>query len=171
MADFQIGGVAYQSKMMDGETQTLVLKRLLPAFTALIGAAPSLKSVATPAATPAPDSEASADPDDADEDESTANRTHDLLMPVARELAGLHDRDVQFIISACLAVTSRQAAGGGVGWAPVIQRGGIVQDQNDARFITRLTIAWRVLGENFGEMLASFGLDIEALTKVAPKAA
>ena len=91
-------------------------------------------------------------------------------MPVARELAGLHDRDVQFIVGACLAVTSRQSSGGGIGWVPVIQRG-TVQDETDAKFITRLTIAWHVLGENFGDMLSSFGLDIEMLTKVAPKAA
>ena len=165
MADFQIGGVAYQSRLMDGETQTLVLKRMLPAFTALVGAAPSLKI----AAVPVEPVEGTETPAENDADDSTASRAHDLLMPVARELAGLRDSDVNFIIMACLTVTSRQAAGGGVGWVPVIQRGGTVQDQNDARFITRLTIAWHVLGENFGEMLASFGLDIETLTKVAPK--
>ena len=162
MADFQINGVDYQSKLMDGETQTFVLKRMLPAFTALIGATPKLNGAVVPKAEPVEGD------DEAEEVEDTGNRMHDLLMPVARELAALTDKDVGFILNACLDVTSRRAAGGGIGWAAVRQKG-MLQDQNDAKFKTRLTIAWHVLGENFGQMLASFGLDMTAIAAAAPK--
>ena len=148
MADFQIGGVAYQSRLLDGGTQTAVLKRMLPVFAALMGCREDLLP-------PEPG-------------ESLPDDLLERLMPVARELASLADADVEFIIAAALDVTSRQAAGGGIGWAKVRQNG-LVQDQNDAKFITRLTIAWHVLSENFAEMLSSFGLDAEAISKAAPK--
>lgn len=159
MANFSINGTSYQSRLMDGETQTLVLKRLLPAFTALVGIAPDLGEAAS--------ATSAAEPSDATE--SASKRISGVLMPVIRELADLDGADVQFIMNACLDITKRQASGGGVGWVDVRQRG-LVQDRNDDSFKTRLTIVWHVLGENFGEMLASFGLDISALTKVGPQA-
>ena len=150
MADFTVKGVAYQSRLLDGETQTLVMKRLLPTFTSLISIKDDLGAVST-------------------EDDSgltLRERMSQALMPVARELAAIPDRDVQFILEACLDVTSRQVAIG-TGWVAVRQRGQ-VQDQNDTKFATRLMIAWHVLAENFGEMLTFFGVDLTALQGAAP---
>lgn len=154
MAEFSIGGVAYQSRMMDGEVQTLVLKRLLPTFTTLVGCAPALRGaeVAEPAG---------------EEAATPAISPQDILLPVARELASLSDGDVQFILNACLQVTQRQVANA-QGWVPVVQRGNVQHDA-DTKFATRLQIAWHVLAENFGEMLGSFGLDVDRLAQAAPK--
>lgn len=154
MADFLIAGVHYQSKTMDAETQIFVIKRLLPTFTALVGAKPLLDAPLDGAEEPAGEGE----PDGA------APSLHDLLMPVARELARISDADTAFILNACLDVTRRQAVNG-VGWVGVRQRG-IIQDQADAKFMTRLTIAYHVLAENCAEMLGSFGLDMARLASV-----
>lgn len=146
MADFTINGVAYQSKMIDGQKQIHVMKRLLPAFTALAGVATGLvRPELVGGEEPAPDTE----------------RLAFVLAPVARELAALSDDDVDFVLNACLDVTSRRLAVG-VGWAPVRQNG-FVQDQADSRFVTRLSIAWNVIGENFADMFASFGIDVQSL--------
>ncbi|MDR3488814.1 MAG: hypothetical protein P4M05_28415 [Bradyrhizobium sp.] len=157
MANFSVNGTAYQSRIMDGETQTLVLKRMLPVFAALMSCRGALKE----AGLPAPDDDTSTEMTVADR----AANSRDILMPVARELAALSDADVKFIVDACIDVTKRQL-GTGVGWADVRQRG-LIQDQSDNLFITRLTIAWHVVGENFAEMLKSFGVDVADLVKTA----
>ncbi|WP_158810467.1 phage tail assembly chaperone [Beijerinckia sp. L45] len=158
MANFQIAGISYQSRVMDGETQTLVLKRLLPTFAALMGCQTSLKAAAALA---------SVEPGGDDEVVDPLAAQRDALMPVARELASVSDADVKFVLNACLAVTKREVSTG-VGWVDVVQRGQI-QDQSDATFIGRLTIAWHVLGENFADMLKSLGVDLSDLSGVIPK--
>lgn len=153
MADFEIAGVAYQSKMMDGEVQTLVLKRMLPAFTALITVAEKIRIPLS-------------DDDDDGPDETASERIARIAMPVAQRLADLKDEDVRFVMNACMDVTTRRV-GTGTGWVGVRQ-GGAIQDKTDGRFITRVTIAWHVLSENFGDMLGSLGVDLAALKGMAP---
>ena len=150
MAEFNIAGTDYSSKMLDGETQLLVMKRLLPTFTALVGAKPLLDG--------GPAEGAGDDGVDPGEPLSV----HDLLMPVAREMAAIKDADVTYILNACMDVTRRRVKTG-TGWVGVRQ-GGLIQDRDDAKFATRLAIAYHVLGENFGEVLGSFGLDVSKLT-------
>ena len=157
MADFAINGTAYQSQAMDGDVQVVVLKRLLPTVAALMGCNSALKAAGVAAAAEAGGA--------TDADPLVDKR--DALMPVARELAALTDADVRFILDACMDVTKRQVATG-VGWVGVKQRG-MIQDQTDKQFKTRLTIAWHVLAENFEEILTSFGLDVKELAAVAPQ--
>lgn len=161
MADFDINGVSYQSRLMDGETQTLVLKRLLPTFTAMVGVAEQLSGLSAPVVV-------ADDEEEANVASAQRERMVNALAPVSEKLAALSDADTKFILDACLNVTSRQAGtGSGQRWVPVVQRG-IVQDQNDTKFVTRLTIAYHVLSENFGDMLTSLGVDFLALKGMAP---
>lgn len=148
MADFMINSVSYQSKVMDGEMQMLISRRLLPTFTALIGVADSL---ATSGDT---------------EDDTPNGRISSAIMPVARELAKLSDADTRFIVDSCMSLTTRRV-GTGTGWVGVIQ-GGVIQDKADAAFATRATIAWHVLSEAFADMLGSLGVDLAALRGMTP---
>lgn len=160
MASFTINGVEYQSKLFDGQKQIHVMKRLLPAFSALAGVATSLKDLALTADEQEPDAQgAEAGP------KLSMERLSIFLAPVTRELALLSDADVDFILHACLDVTERRNAIG-VGWSKVRQNG-VLLDQDDGKFATRLAIAWNVISDNFQDMFASFGIDLQGLMRQA----
>ena len=147
MADFEIAGVSYQSRLMDGETQMLVMRRMLPTFTALIGLKDSIGDTVVT--------------DDSGAKQFDMAALSTLVAPVSRELAALSDADTKFVLDACMDVTTRRLATG-PGWAAVRQKS-IIQDPDDAKFVTRLRIAWNVLIDNFRDMFASMGVDLNLL--------
>lgn len=165
MADFTIDGVPYKSGLFDGKRQIHVMKRLLPAFTALSGVAGEIGAIAFP-----PPLAADAEAALSDEDRATVAAAHQVAMshlalilaPVTERLAALSDADVDFILDNCYEVTERQAVNAET-WTPLTKSG----DKADRKFATRLQVAWHVVGENFADMFASFGVDIQGLVSKA----
>lgn len=152
MADFEIDGVAYKSRLIDGETQFSMFLRLLPVFTAVGQVIERVNGVTRDAE----DQPVQGEPNQVSSFEQLA----EAVMPVSRELAALKPADEKFIINACLDVTEWRDPSGH--WFPVRSNGRIGHSKND-RFVTRLHIAWAVVGENFAEMFAGFGVDLQGL--------
>ena len=131
MADFEIDGVSYKSKTFDGQLQMKIMLRLMPAFTAVGQMIEELTGLTVPS-------------DDTEERTLTIN---------------LKDKDVDFIVDACMNVTDWRLPTGQ--WKPVREMDGLIAHTGNSRFIVRLKITWAVIGENFAEMFAGFGVDLK----------
>lgn len=141
MAKFTINNTDFDSRLMDGETQSLITKRLAGVFGLI-----TVLSEDIEAALPA-DREPTLD---------DVRNSSDLLLPIAREISAMRDEDFLYIMNACIAVTTRKVDVG-VGWVPVRQSGGFNHMQ-DGAFDVRMGIMWHVLRENFAHMASKLGL-------------
>ncbi len=158
MADFEIDGVAYKSQVFDGQLQFKIMLRLMPAFTAVgqviedLNMLTALPQVQSPAEGEDPSAEY----------QMSIKRLAEIVMPVSRELATLKDRDVDFIVNACMDVTEWRLPTGQ--WRAVRDTTAqLVAHTGNDRFIVRLKVTWAVIGENFSEMFAGFGVDLRGM--------
>lgn len=148
MAEFEIDGVSYKSRVFDGQLQLKIMKRLMPTFTAVGMMIEELNGfVGTDGETAEP---------------LTIKRLSEIVMPVSREMAALPDKDVDFITTACMKVTEWRDPSGK--WFPVYDtQSDLVAHSGNSRFIVRLKVTWAVIGENFSEMFSGFGIDLKGM--------
>ena len=99
MAEFDVGGMRYQSAKMPGKTQFHVARRLAPVLKSFDGV---LKSIGDRAA------------GDAESDSVLGS-----IAPFLQALHDISDDDANYVIDECLKTVSRELPGG-TGWAPII---------------------------------------------------
>lgn len=148
MAEFEIDGTAYKSRVFDGQLQMKIMLRLMPAFTAVGQMIEELNGFVGTDGEPA--------------EPLTIKRLSEIVMPVSRELADMKDKDIDFITNACMRVTEWRDPSGK--WFPVYDtQSDLVAHTGNSRFIVRLKVTWAVIGENFSEMFAGFGVDLKGM--------
>ena len=148
MAEFEIDGTAYKSRVFDGQLQMKIMLRLMPAFTAVGQMIEELNGFVGTDGEPA--------------EPLTIKRLSEIVMPVSRELADMKDKDIDFITNACMKVTEWRDPSGK--WFPVYDtQSDLVAHTGNSRFIVRLKVTWAVIGENFSEMFAGFGVDLKGM--------
>lgn len=121
--NFEIKGVKYQSGKMDAMVAFHVTRRLAPVV-------PSFKSIFATAGD---------------------GETRDILTalePLADAIAKMSDADTEYILGACMKVTSREQPGGG--WAPVWGPTSNRPLYEDIDMLVMLQIAMHVLQETLG---------------------
>lgn len=165
MAEFTIDGVLYTSGLLDGSVQMKLAKRLTPIFTAIIGQASAIQaaSAANESDTKAIEDAGSGLAEDAVAAirKGMSDRMATAVMPISRELAALSDEAEDFIVNACLSVTQwREPTGRPF---PVRDADGTIGHMRNRSLAVRLRVTMNVLADNFSEMFAGFGVDIQKL--------
>jgi hypothetical protein len=123
-----IAGHAYAIGRLDPRKQFHIARRLAPIMEGLVGLLSSGSSISPETA----------------------------LGPIARQIAGMPDADVDYIISNCLAVCSRESTVHGAGWSPVqISNGKLMFEDIDMGAMLQLVAA--VVQENLGDFFAGLG--------------
>lgn len=144
MADFQVGEHHYRSGKIDAMTQFHMVARLTPIAAALVNARSALEAASAPAGEDGKDGE----------EKGATSRALDLAaiaMPAATAIAGMSDKDREYIIGKCFAVTHRrQGTAEQPHWAPLWSKSGNVMAFHDINCFEMLMIAQQVIQDNLG---------------------
>lgn len=124
MADFQINGQTYRTSRLPVFTQFHIARRLAPVMAALAKAAADTGGALTPDA---------------------------VLEPMAEALASMKDADVDYVLNACLSVTSR--LNNSTAYSPVKVGNAIMFD--DIGLPEMMQIAMQVVQDNLGNFLTA----------------
>lgn len=125
MADFEINGIKYQCGKMNAMTQFHVSRRLAPLLSSLTALAQGEKM-----------------------------EPMQILASLMSEISKLSDADCEYVLYACMAVTTRDQ-GGGRGNANVLAGDGRTVMFPDIDMLTMLTIAANVLQDNLSGFFPS----------------
>jgi hypothetical protein len=130
-----IGDVQYRIGKMDARTQLHIARRLSPIMSALVGLI---------------------------RQEDQGASIEDVLKPIANQLAGMPDAEVDYILDRCLAVCSRENDRHGTGWGPVMASNGRLMFQ-DITVAGMLQLAAAVIQENLAGFFGDLGSLLGAL--------